>query len=222
MATNSNNGKSPKAPNHTGWYSTVFNAWQVKALGPKPTNEQLGVIHALGARPGKQAMANAMALRDGGVSGNQIKGASALFDGNPTPQLNKMRGFVDVAGVLAWVPLPSTGDGKVYRTKLTDKGRAMIKTMADRPLHSTPSLKAATGKAVTAPKPAAPKGPVHLTSKAKMPKGAPKATASAKRPATTTPASEAPKPTEQAPAPRMVMTEAGPKPLVPASQADGK
>jgi len=95
--TNNTNGKTtatPKAPNHRGWYATVFSNWQTKQLGAQPTNEQLGIIHALGARPGKQAMANAMALRDQGVTGNQIKAAASLFDGNPTPQLNKMRGFI--------------------------------------------------------------------------------------------------------------------------------
>jgi hypothetical protein len=53
----------------------------------------LALAHVFG-RPGKQSMAVAMALRDGGVTGKQIKGAAALFDGKPTPQLNHMRDLI--------------------------------------------------------------------------------------------------------------------------------
>lgn len=180
--------------NHRGYYANVWPNWQAKVLGPQPTNEQLGTIHGLKARPGKQALANAMALRDGGVTGKQIKAAVSLFDGGANPQLNKMRSLVD-AGMLAWVPMPPTADGKVYRTKLTALGQQMVRGNTGATIHVTPGLAAkATAK------------PVKAVAKAKgapKPKAAPKVTPPAK------PASEAPKPAQ--PVPHPVMTLDGPK-----------
>jgi hypothetical protein len=99
-------------------YTNYFKNWQVKLLGPKPTEAQVAAIHALGARPGKQALASAMALRDGGVTGAQVVMACGA------PQLNKMRGFV-ADGVARWVPTPAdTAGHKVYRLELTAKGAA--------------------------------------------------------------------------------------------------
>lgn len=107
-----------KQNDSTGWYANVFKGWQSKLLGAKPTTAQLDAIHALGARPGKQALASAMALRDAGVTGGQIVIACGA------PQLNKMRGFV-TDGLARFVPTPPSGEGhKVYRLELTAKGKA--------------------------------------------------------------------------------------------------
>ncbi len=156
-----NNGKSEV--NHRAYYGTVWPNWVTKALGPQPTNEQLGTIHGLKARPGKQALANAMALRDCGVTGAQIKNAVALIDGGSNPQLNKMRALVS-AGMLAWVPMPVTGEGKVYRTKLTPLGAQMVKANAGSSVHVTPTLKATAPKA-----PAKGKGAVKAKPRTKRP-----------------------------------------------------
>lgn len=111
--------------NATGWYGQVFKAWQVKALGAKPTAEQLATIHALGARPGKQALAIAMASRDSGVSGAQIVMACGA------PQLNKMRGMI-ASGVLKRDAVgPNELGHSVYKVTLTAKGTAAIKRASE-------------------------------------------------------------------------------------------
>ena len=109
-----------KANNATGWYSNVFKHWPTKLVGVQPTATQLDTIHLLGARPGKQALANAMALRDGGVTGGQIQIACGA------PQLNKMRGFV-TDGLMKFEATPPAENGhKVYKLVVTSKGQARI------------------------------------------------------------------------------------------------
>lgn len=78
---------------HLSYYTNVTQSWSKADLGKLPTEAQLAVAHVFG-RPGKQSMAVAMALREGGVTGSQIKLASALFDGKATPQLNHMRDLI--------------------------------------------------------------------------------------------------------------------------------
>lgn len=106
--------------NETNWYTGVFKSWQVKQLGPKPTAEMLANIHGLKARPGKQALACAMALRDCGVTAGQIVIACGA------PQLNKMRGFITDA-LLKRLPVPPSSEGHtVYKLELTAKGKQRI------------------------------------------------------------------------------------------------
>lgn len=148
--------------NDQNWYTGVFKSWQVKLLGPKPTSEQLASVHNLKAKPGKQALATAMALRDCGVTNPQIM----IACGNP--QLNKMKGFVTDA-LLKRIPVPPTAEGhKVYKLEITPKGRQRIarSEQADQKLD-------AAGKVVEADE----KQPAKRPSKAK---GAPKAKAKAK------------------------------------------
>jgi len=135
-------GDTMATQNHKAWYAAVFANWSNTAipLGPQPTNEQLGIVHALGMRCGKQALANAMALREKGVSGAEIKAMSALFDGNATPQLNKLRDNIQVSGVFERLPVAGR-----YVVKLTKLGHEKVKQGADRALTGTPSLKAAEG-----------------------------------------------------------------------------
>ena len=78
---------------HISYYTNVMQSWSSSELGKKPTEAELSLAHVFG-RPGKQSLAVALALRDGGVTGAQIKAVSALVDGKPTPQLNHMRDLV--------------------------------------------------------------------------------------------------------------------------------
>lgn len=78
---------------HISYYTNVMQAWSKAELGVKPSEAQLSLAHVFG-RPGKQSLAVAMALREGGVTGSQIKAVSALVDGKPTPQLNHMRDLI--------------------------------------------------------------------------------------------------------------------------------
>lgn len=104
----------------TNWYADTFKNWPVKLVGPKPTADMLSTVHKLNARPGKQALAIAMALRDGGVTGSQIVIACGA------PQLNKMRGYISDA-ILKRLPVPPSSEGHtVYKLELTAKGKQSI------------------------------------------------------------------------------------------------
>lgn len=112
------------ANNATTHYADMFKSWQVGLLGAKPTAEMLQNIHRLGARPGKQALACAMACRDKGVTAGQIVIACGA------PQLNKMRGFITDA-LLKRLPAPKTAEGHtVYKLELTAKGKQRVERTA--------------------------------------------------------------------------------------------
>lgn len=106
------------------WYGNVFKSWQAKVLGPKPTAEMLATIHGLQARPGKQALACAMALRDCGVTAGQIVIACGA------PQLNKMRGFITDALLKRLPVAPSPEGHTVYKLELTAKGKQRVERTA--------------------------------------------------------------------------------------------
>jgi hypothetical protein len=107
-------------------YTAMLKAWP-KGAGPKVTNEQLDAVHKLGARPGKQAMANAMYLRPTGATTGQV----CMVVG--APQLNKMRALRDGAKVVKQVPADKTAEGHtVYRIELTAKGEAKVKAAAEK------------------------------------------------------------------------------------------
>jgi len=105
---------------HAGWYTNTFKAWQAKQLGPKPTADMLATVHGLGLRPGKQALANAMALRDCGVSGAQIVMACGA------PQLNRMRGLISDGHVKREAVPPNELGHAVYKITLTPKGAKRV------------------------------------------------------------------------------------------------
>ena len=106
--------------NVNDWYAIAFKAWPVKQLGVKPSAEALDTIHKLGARPGKQALANAMYLRETGATSGQVVIACGA------PQLNKMRDFI-AKGLLKQVPISKTAAGHtVYKLALTAKGTAKV------------------------------------------------------------------------------------------------
>jgi len=101
-----------------GHYADVFKAWP-KQVGNKPSRDSLAAIHGLGARPGKQALANALAMRPEGVTGSEIVIACGA------PQLNKMRGFI-TDGLVKREALPPRGGHTVYKITLTSKGQQRI------------------------------------------------------------------------------------------------
>lgn len=143
--------------NETNWYGNVFKSWNIKHLGAKPTAEMLATIHGLQARPGKQALACAMALRDCGVTAGQIVMACGA------PQLNKMRGFITDA-LLKRLPVAPSAEGHtVYKLELTAKGKQRVERTA-----KALEAKAAAGEADTADKPVKAKAAVKAARKAKV------------------------------------------------------
>lgn len=154
-----------KSSNATGWYGNVFKHWPIKLVGPQPNSAQLETIHLLGARPGKQALANAMALRPDGVTGAQIVMACGA------PQLNKMRGFV-TDGLMKFEAVPPADNGhKVYKLVVTAKGNARIERA--RKALEAQAANAGTDKPAKAKrtrKPKAPKAP-ELNAEAQAPAG---------------------------------------------------
>jgi hypothetical protein len=117
-------------------YATFFSAWQANVVGPKPTAELLEKCHGLGLRPGKQALACALSLRDGGVTGSQI----VIVCG--APQLNRMRGLIS-EGLFKRHAVAADPQGHtVYKNTVTPKGEAEIKRLAKVMANATASTKA--------------------------------------------------------------------------------
>ena len=144
-----------KANHASDWYATTFKQWP-KQVGAKPTADQLDTIHKLGARPGKQALANALMLRDGGVTGAQIVMACGA------PQLNKMRDFVS-KGLAKRVPISNDAAGHtVYKLALTPRGTAKV-AKAVAPVEGDAKPAKASKRKAKADKPAvqAPAVPVN-------------------------------------------------------------
>ena len=106
---------------HLKPYATLLKGWHEKQLGPRPTAELLSTVHALGLRPGKQALANAMALRTDGVTGAQIVMATGA------PQLNRMKGLIAAGDFKRAMVAPNEQGHTVYKVTLTPKGEARIK-----------------------------------------------------------------------------------------------
>ena len=139
---------------HISYYTNVVTNWS-RELGNKPTEAQLALAHVFG-RPGKQSLAVAMALRDGGVTGNQIKQASALFDGKPTPQLNHMRDLIK-AKSFTREAVPGA-----YAITLAPNGQKFVDLHGARAMAAAEVkviAKAAAVKPVKAKKAAAPRKP---------------------------------------------------------------
>ena len=105
-------------------YLPMFANWQVKVMGSKPTAEVLAKVHGLGLRPGKQAIACAMALRSEGVTGPQI----VMVCG--APQLNRMRGLISGGLFKRSVVAANEQGHTVYKCIVTPKGDAEIKRIA--------------------------------------------------------------------------------------------
>lgn len=134
------------------FYANAFKAWP-KQAGAKPTAAMLQTIHGLGLRPGKQALANAMYLREGGATNGQVILALEAGFKSGGPQLNRMRDLVS-KGLVRMVEAPvAEGAVKVYRIALTKKGEAKAgKTTAakaDKPAKAEKPAKAADKPAET-------------------------------------------------------------------------
>ncbi len=103
-------------------YAAFMKKWNAKLMGEKPTERELATAEALGFRSGsKVAFANAMYLREGGATADQI----ILAVGKP--QLNGRRALV-AAGIAK-----KGGEKKnpetnrlVYFTELTARGLKLV------------------------------------------------------------------------------------------------
>lgn len=128
----------------TATYAVALKGWQTKVMGSKVTAEQLTAAHALGCRPGKQALANAMYLRADGATDGQVKAACIAQWGGAGSQHNKRTDLANAK--LVKVTKSKPGTHTVYAMTLTPKGEAMVKA-GDTP--AEPAAKAkrkATGK----------------------------------------------------------------------------
>lgn len=97
-----------------------FKGWLKGHCGDKPGDDLFNTVHGLGLRPGKQALAVAMAMRPQGVTGHQIIMACGA------PQLNRMRGLIN-AGVVKRDGTAGSDTGHtVYKLTLTKKGQQVI------------------------------------------------------------------------------------------------
>src|SRR5882672_813400 len=117
-------------------YATFFSAWQANVVGPKPTAELLERVEGLGLRQGKQAMACALSLRDGGVTGSQI----VIVCG--APQLNRMRGLIAEGMFKRHAAAADPQGHTVYKCSVTPKGEAEIKRLAKVRANATANTKA--------------------------------------------------------------------------------
>lgn len=137
------------------WYKTVFSNWQGKFMGRQPTAAELNTIHLLGARPGKQALAAAMALRPTGVTANQIIMACGA------QQLNKMRAMV-ADHLVKWVATPAdAANHKVYRLELAAKGKTKVEKAAAVAAGETPPKRTRKPKVSNEPAQASGEGDQH-------------------------------------------------------------
>lgn len=145
-------------------YAVELKAWQPKVHGPKPSEAELSTAHAFG-KPGKQSLALALALREGGVTGDQMKLVSALRDGKPTPHLNHMKLLVK-AGSFTRAATPG-----VYKVTLTPTGKRWVEkaTLDAKPV--TDAVKA-EGATKATPKAKATDKPTVKAAKAKPVKAA--------------------------------------------------
>lgn len=157
-------------------YANLFKAWQAKAMGPKPTAEQLATAHAFG-RPGKQSLALAMAMRDVGVTAPQIIMAAGA------PQNNHRVAEIKAGHFKRERVAPDDLGHTVYKITLTPKGQAAIKRRADADAKANLTGDAPKAAKPKAKRPRKAKGTAAVTEAAAAP--APEATAPAAAPEAT-------------------------------------
>jgi hypothetical protein len=136
----------------TTGYQVALKNWPTKLAGPKVTLALLNTAHALGCRAGKQALAMAMYLREGGASDGQVKAACIAGWGSSGSHHNKRRD-IQGAGLVknAAVGVSDANGHKVYAITLTAKGEGKVK-LAEAP--AKPAGKVAAKKAEkVSPKP---------------------------------------------------------------------
>ncbi len=118
-------------------YGMVTKGWSVKLSGPKPTVEQVLQAHALcglNRAFGKQALARALELREGGATDGQIKAACIAVWGGSGSHHNK-RGDLHRAKLVTVDKVKVADDAggaghTVYRIALTAKGSALVQGVA--------------------------------------------------------------------------------------------
>lgn len=137
---------------HAEYYKAMFKAWRVPAFGPKPTDEQLEAAHALGCRPGVQALHIAMALRPEGCTVAQFCGA-----GSCGPANNKRRELV----THKLITVDVVGKPYAYVAGLTAKGRAEIEKYRKRQADATAGAEAPKAKAKPRKRPSKPADAVN-------------------------------------------------------------
>ena len=109
----------------TAKYSNVLKHWHTKTFGPKPTIEQLAVAHSF-CRPGKEALAIAMNLRDGGASTAQIIAACAANWGSSGTHNNKREKLITQKYAKKVTMADDQFGHTVYKIALTEKGEAKV------------------------------------------------------------------------------------------------
>jgi hypothetical protein len=108
-------------------YVPVLKAWQGKVLGPKPTADLFDLAHLLGCRPGKQALARAMEMRECGATNGQVVLACTLGWGSSGSHHNKRRELVH-SKMIRVVSMPNDKSGHtVYHIELTSKANEKLK-----------------------------------------------------------------------------------------------
>jgi hypothetical protein len=135
-------------------YSTAFKNWP-KLAGSKPTLDMLNAAHALGCRPGKQALAMAMYSRDGGATDGQVKLACIAGWGASGSHHNKRRDLQRaklISVVTEPMVSPSGHTILKYLVKLTATGQARLTKVAEvtAPV-AKPAKAAKKAKPVVAP-----------------------------------------------------------------------
>lgn len=150
-------------------YGHVLGHWHSASMGDKPALTLFEAAHALGCRPGKQALARALEMRDGGATDGQIKAACIAQWGNSGSHHNK-RGELSAAKLVTVVK-SKPGAHTVYSIKLTDKGTARVKAGGPEAVIVETVKPKAKGKAKGAvkPKPATPEAPQPQVTEAPAP-----------------------------------------------------
>jgi hypothetical protein len=107
---------------NTDFYKSVLKAWSTKLSGPAVTHDQLTTAHALGCRPGKQAVHIAMCLRPEGCTVTQFVAAASSG-----PAHNKRRELV----AKKLIKVSVMGNPYAYVAALTDKGQKAVTAYAE-------------------------------------------------------------------------------------------
>jgi hypothetical protein len=139
------------------YYSKLLANWS-KAWGSKPTAEMFNTVHAVGKKPGVEALHLAMCLRPEGCTVPQFTAAGAVLKGSKCGPANNTRKAHVAAGLFTQTIMPGTRP-YAFALALTSKGKAMVKAAW--------AAAQAADKAAVADKPKAAKKP---TSKPRKPK----------------------------------------------------
>lgn len=146
---------------HDRYPAHVWANWSTKALGPKPSADELTTAHAFCQRPGKQSLGIAMALRSTGITRPQMYDSSRLFDGNGTYAMNKLGAQFKGHNP----PFDGSQVDGAIKLKLNANGRAFMARNAQAAagkVTDTVKAKPATPTAPKAKKPASkPRKPVQ-------------------------------------------------------------